>query len=87
MIYSNHNKKKGTEMEKTQKAVPFIDWKLIHQITKNDPKASKYIHELDELHHKYRGKQSCLAAHQIRSKLRRKGIYLSKMGHEGRMHD
>jgi len=38
-------------------------------------------------HRKFKGKQKCSQARSIRRKLRRLGIKVSEMGHEGPRHD
>lgn len=47
----------------------------------------KVAQQLEELHHKYGGKQGSNPARAIRKRLRRQGIYLSKLGHFGPRHD
>lgn len=43
--------------------------------------------KIEELHHKYRGKQRCKEAKAIRRQLRKSGIYISRLGHHGGLHD
>lgn len=78
---------KKTEVRVKTTTTRFIDVELLRKIAKGDPKVSQFLHTLDELHHKYRGKQHDKEAMSIRRKLRRKGVYLSHLGHHGGLHD
>lgn len=81
-----HLKKEKAKEAKSYR-VKFIDWEMLEKIAKGDKKVAKVLHELDELHHKYSGRQVCGEAKVIRGRLRRRGIYLSKLGHYGPRHD
>lgn len=47
----------------------------------------KLATQLEDHHHDYSGQQSTKAARALRKRLRRQGIYLSKLGHHGLNHD
>ena len=69
---------------KTKVGIKHLGKKAMVQFLVDNPKVAL---ELEELHHKYVGKQACNKARAIRKRLRRQGIYLSKLGHTGPRHD
>lgn len=75
-----------TVKKETKKAVKIkhLGKKALETFLVDNPKVAQ---QLEELHHKYSGKQACNQARAIRKRLRRQGIYLSKLGHYGPKHD
>ena len=75
---------KGSKTPKQEVRIKHLGKKELARFLVDNPKMAA---ELELVHHKYVGKQACNQARAIRKRLRRQGIYLSKLGHFGPRHD
>lgn len=71
----------------TKKKIPLISMEELRRLAENNPEMAEALHALDVSHHKFRNKQRSYEAMKIRRSLRRKGIFLSHIGHTGGEHD
>lgn len=59
----------------------------LHTLTGKDIEVEEFAALIEKLHHKFRGKQRIAEAKKIRRQLRKAGLYLSRIGHHGGLHD
>lgn len=76
--------KQSKPVKKQKVKIKHLGKKAVETFLVNNPKVAE---EMEKLHHDFSGKQNTGEARAIRKRLRRMGIYLSKLGHVGPRHD